>query len=78
MPTALRVGRFRFFFYSSDKDEPVRVHVEVAGDVAKFWLEPVKLERSGRMEPRDLRMAQGIVEEHQEELVEAWHAYFQD
>jgi hypothetical protein len=28
MPTVLRVGRFRFFFYASDRAEAAHVHVE--------------------------------------------------
>lgn len=28
MPTVLRVGPYRFFFYSGDGDEPRHVHVE--------------------------------------------------
>ncbi len=28
MPTVLRSGPYRFFFYASDRDEPVHIHVE--------------------------------------------------
>ena len=41
MPTILRVGAYRFFFYASDRAEPVHVHVEGADGTAKFWLDPV-------------------------------------
>ena len=30
MPTILRVGPYRFFFYASDRAEPMHVHVEGA------------------------------------------------
>jgi hypothetical protein len=43
MPTLLRVGRFRFFCYSSDRAEPEHVHVEADDGAAKFWLRPVRL-----------------------------------
>lgn len=49
MPTVLRVGPYRFFFYASDRHEPPHVHVERDEKVAKFWLRPVRLERSGRV-----------------------------
>ena len=28
MPTVLRVGPYRFFFYASDRAEPMHVHIE--------------------------------------------------
>ena len=47
MPTVLREGPCRFFFYASDRYEAPHVHVERDDKVAKFWLRPVGLERSG-------------------------------
>ncbi|MGH8747327.1 MAG: DUF4160 domain-containing protein, partial [Burkholderiales bacterium] len=34
MPTALRKGPYRFFFYAGDRNEPVHVHVERDDNVA--------------------------------------------
>jgi len=39
MPTVLRAGPYRFFFYSVDRGEPVHVHVERETKRAKFWLD---------------------------------------
>ncbi|MDE0213947.1 MAG: DUF4160 domain-containing protein, partial [Deltaproteobacteria bacterium] len=47
MPTVLRQGPYRFFFYSSDGQEPPHVHVEGDNDVAKFLLEPIRLQEAG-------------------------------
>jgi hypothetical protein len=47
MPTVLRNGPDRFFFYSGDRDEPPHIHVERDNDIAKFWLDPVRLQNSG-------------------------------
>lgn len=47
MPTVLRRGPYRFFFYAGDRDEPPHVHIEHEDRQAKFWLDPVRLERSG-------------------------------
>jgi len=47
MPTVLRVGPYRFLFYAGDRNEAAHVHVERDDDVAKFWLDPVRLQRSG-------------------------------
>ncbi len=46
MLTVLRSGPYRFFFYTGDRDEPAHVHVERDDCEAKFWLDPVWLERS--------------------------------
>lgn len=76
MPTVFRRGPYRMFFYSNDADEPMHVHVERDGDVAKFWLDPVRLQRSGGFRPPEIRRVTGLVEEHRERIVEAWNEYF--
>ena len=43
MPTVLRSGPYRFYFYSSDDGEPLHVHVAKDLLKAKFWLDPVRL-----------------------------------
>ena len=48
MPTILREGPYRVHFYSQDRlEEPPHVPVERDRNGAKFWLDPVRLERSG-------------------------------
>jgi hypothetical protein len=46
MPTVLRTGPYRFYFYSHEPDEPRHVHVDRDNLSAKFWLEPVTLVRN--------------------------------
>ncbi len=41
MPTILRIGPYRFFFYSNEKGEPSHIHVQRERFLAKFWLNPV-------------------------------------
>jgi len=36
MPTVLRVGRFRFYFFSNEGQEPPHIHVKAAEDQAKY------------------------------------------
>ena len=76
MPTILRQGPYRFFFYSSDGEEPRHVHVERDDHVAKFWLAPVRLQTIGGFGPAEIRRIAGIVEDHRREFVEAWNEYF--
>ena len=78
MPTVLRIGPYRFFFYSGDAGEPEHIHVERDDHVAKFWLVPVRLDRSGGFNRAELLRIHRMVEEHRQELLEAWHDYFQD
>ena len=76
MPTILRVGPHRLFFYSGDRDEPAHVHVERDQNVAKFWLAPVRLRISGGFNAAELRRIQRIIEENEISLIEAWNEYF--
>jgi hypothetical protein len=54
MPTVLRVGRYRFFFYSNEGQEPPHIHVEAAENGAKFWLAPISLASNHGFRGRDL------------------------
>jgi hypothetical protein len=76
MPTVLRVGPYRFFFYAGDRDEPPHVHVERDDGIAKFWLEPVRLGRSGGFNRTEIGRIQKVVDEHHAKLLEAWNDYF--
>jgi hypothetical protein len=76
MPTVLRVGPYRLYFYSHEPDEPPHVHVDRDAQSAKFWLEPVALVVNYGFAGRELRQIERIVKEHQEQLLEEWHGHF--
>lgn len=76
MPTIAKIGAYRVFFYASDRREPVHVHVEREDKVAKFWLDPIRLARSGGFSRKELTRIQRRLREHQEPLIEAWNDYF--
>ena len=76
MPTVLRIGPYRFYFYAGDRDEPEHVHVERENYVAKFWLDPVRLHRSGGFGSSEINRIQKLVEERREDLVRSWNEYF--
>jgi hypothetical protein len=78
MPTVLRSGPYRFFFYAGDRDEPPHVHVEREANRAKLWLEPVRFQESGGFSAREINRIAALVEEHREELLRAWNEYFND
>ncbi len=76
MPTILREGPYRFFFYPSDRAEPPHVHVERDDRVAKFWLDPVRLQRSGGLRRSEIRRIARIIGESETFLMEAWDECF--
>ena len=76
MPTVLRIGPYRFFFYAGDRDEPAHVHVERERSIAKFWLGPVKLQKSQGFSNVEVNRILRIVAENQDELLRSWHEYF--
>ncbi len=76
MPTVLRKGPYRFIFFSSDRLEPVHIHVKRERKIAKFWLEPVALVKFRGFAKKELHRIERLVIEHQETLLEAWHEYF--
>ena len=76
MPTILRIGPYRFFFYAGDRDEPEHIHVERDDNVAKFWLGPIRLQSSGGFSRREINRIHHLVEESHTQLLEKWHEYF--
>jgi hypothetical protein len=75
MPTVLREGPDRFF-YSNDRSEPLHIHVERDGRVAKYWLEPVELQKSGGHRESELRRIEKIIKLRLEFLTGKWHGFF--
>ncbi len=78
MPTIMRIGPYRLFFYASDRDEPPHVHVERDDKVAKFWLDPVRLQKSGGFSRSEISRIHKMIEENSVELKESWYDYFGD
>jgi Domain of unknown function (DUF4160) len=76
MPAVLRIGPYRFYFYSHEPNEPAHIHVDRDNLSAKFWLKSVSLAQNLGFSAKELRKLQSIVIEHQTQLLEAWHEYF--
>ncbi len=75
MPTILRIGPYRFYFYSNEKGEPPHIHVQRERFLAKFWLNPVALAGSKRFASHELRIIQKHIEENSEIFLEAWNEH---
>lgn len=76
MPTVLRVGRYRFFFFSNEGREPPHIHVKAGNDEAKFWLDRIHLAANHGFNGHELNEIQRLVEEYRDRLLEVWHEYF--
>jgi hypothetical protein len=76
MPTILRIGPYRFYFFSNEGDEPPHVHIDRDAATAKVWLDPLELARSRGFRPKEINAIMQIVAEHRRQLLEAWHDYF--
>ena len=76
MPTVLRIGPYRFYFYSHEPNEPPHIHVDRDDLTAKFWLNPVNLANNLGFTARELLRIQRLIEQHREELLEAWYGFF--
>ena len=76
MPTVLRIGPYRFFFYSNEGNEPSHVHIKSDEAEAKYWLMPVLLAYNYGYRGHELRRLEELVRENSELLIEAWNEYF--
>jgi len=72
MPTVLRIGPYRFHFYSRENNEPPHIHVERDDLEAKFWLQPVSLAANHGLPTAELSRIQRLVEEHCQKLIDAY------
>ena len=73
MPTVLRIGSYRFHFYSDERQEPPHIHVATPDGECKFWLEPIKLARNKGVAPHLLREIEKLVYEHRTFLKEKYY-----
>lgn len=76
MPTVLRIGRFRFYFFSNEREEPPHIHVKAAENQAKFWLNPTQLASNYGFGTGDLKEIERLVEQHESMFLEAWNEHF--
>ena len=76
MPTVLRSGPYRIYFYSHEPNEPPHVHVHRNDRRAKFWLTPVALARNRGFSAKEAGTIKKIVLGHVEQLLTAWHEHF--
>ena len=78
MPNILKVGPYRFYFYSHEPNEPIHVHVDRDDSSAKVWLEPIQLARNFGFNAKELHQIIKTVRLNQDILKKAWYGHFSD
>ena len=77
-PTVLREKGYRFYFLSNE-EKRIHVHVTCESGEAKFWIEPeLSLAKNFGINARRLKDIQKIIEEHKDEIIEAWQKHFSE
>ncbi|QMV18656.1 DUF4160 domain-containing protein [Granulicella sp. 5B5] len=76
MPTVLRIGPYRFFFYADERQEPPHIHVVAAEKEAKYWLTPIHLSWNDGFRSGELKSVEDIIEANLELFLEVWHGFF--
>ncbi len=75
-PTVFREGPFRFFFFSREEAR-LHIHVQSTDGEAKFWMEPsIELARNYGLSAQDLSRVERLIEEHEQEIRDAWTSHF--
>lgn len=79
MPTALRTGSYRVYFYSYDCGEARHMHVDREHLSAKFWLDPdIALAANYGFGRRELRDIERLLRSHLEDLKREWNDFCGD
>ena len=78
MPTILRSGPYRVYFYSHEMNEPAHVHVDRDAASCKFWLSPVALASNLGFRAHELRTIERLIEDSIDELLDGWEAIHGD
>jgi hypothetical protein len=76
MPTVMKLGSYRFHFYSDEGREPVHIYVETPDGECKFWLDPIRLAGNKGVSPEVIRKIERIVFEYSTFLEDKFYEYF--
>lgn len=78
MPTVLRWGPYRAFFYSNEAGEPAHVHVRAGDNEAKFWLHDLSVAVNVGFPAHELGDIIRRLRRERENLLGVWNEYFRD
>ena len=76
IPTLLILFGLRFYFYTRDH-EPIHIHVKSSDGEAKFEIEEdLRLVYNNGLKPKDVKLAESILEENKENFIKEWKRFF--
>ncbi len=75
MPTVLRSGPYRLYFYSHEPNEPAHVHVDRDQSSCKIWLSPVAMSSNLGFSARELREIERLVRLNSVTLLREWREF---
>ncbi|HBL52758.1 MAG TPA: DUF4160 domain-containing protein [Syntrophaceae bacterium] len=74
--SVFREKGYRFYFLSNEETR-IHVHITCEKGEAKFWLEPiVSLAAYYGLNPKKLSEIQKIIEERKDEIIKKWRQHF--
>jgi Domain of unknown function (DUF4160) len=76
VPTVLRWGPHRAFFYSNEGDEPAHVHVRAGNKEVKIWLHDITVAVNMGFPTHELGDIIRHLRSHREQLLAAWDDHF--
>jgi Domain of unknown function (DUF4160) len=76
VPTVLRWGPYRAFFYSNEADEPAHVHVRASGHEAKFWLHDLTVAINAGFPAHEITDIIRHLRQNRKLLLDAWNEHF--
>ena len=76
MPTILRWGPYRAFFYSNEGSEPSHIHVRAGENEAKFWLHDPSIALNTGFPAHEIGDIIRHLRQNRQLLLSAWHDHF--
>jgi hypothetical protein len=76
MPTVLRWGPYRAFFYSNERDEPAHIHVRSGNKEAKFWLHDLGVAVNVGFPAHEICDIVRHLRQNRDALLSAWNEHF--
>tara|TARA_R110002050_G_scaffold142_4_gene961 strand:+ start:314 stop:547 length:234 start_codon:yes stop_codon:yes gene_type:complete len=77
MPTLFRAFGLRFFFYSNEH-KPIHIHVRNSDGEAKFNVEDMLWIKNIGLKNKDLKLAESLIEENRDLIINSWNNFFKN
>ena len=75
-PTVFRYKNYKFFFFSNEEPR-MHIHILSSDGEAKFWIEPiVALADYKKLSIKQIKELEKVVKEHAEEIERVWKKHF--